>query len=206
MADRVCQQVNSQIKNPRHHFHFNNHRTASEDTLHPEQRKSATFFALEQHEIPAFGIETSQNIPAYKQRVRYQTMVINAFMEAFGIIPENPRLVLDDPLMKYLIVSVSGSNPVVIYNHEKLSITKGDTIKIVHLETNYERGLTADILGVGSLNDYRKPLSIFKETKVIVKKDNYRCGEISIGFERPVRQARVFQGEPQAKYLIYADK
>lgn len=185
MAQKVCERVNAEIKNSEHHFHFNNHQTASPDTLHMDQRKSATYFAVKQIEIPAFGIETSRNISSARDRVRYQSMVINIFMEEFGIIQENPGIALPDPAMKYLFVSVNENRPMVVYNGETLSVEKGDSISVIHVEGNYERGLTADVGGLGSYNDLRQKLIINKETDITIKKDNLNCGKVSIAFKEP---------------------
>jgi len=46
MARSAISKINEEIANPDHLFHFNNHRTQSPDSSHPEQRKSATYFAL----------------------------------------------------------------------------------------------------------------------------------------------------------------
>lgn len=200
IARNVCAKVNSEIKNRKHLFRFNNHRTFSTDTKHAEQRKSATYFAVKQQEIPAFGIETSKNILSPIQRVRYQSMVINAFMEEFGIVPEHPSIALPDPLMKYIIASVNSSPPTVVYNGKKLYIEKGDTVNIIHAEANYERGLTANIIGVGSYNDIKRKLVINKEADIIVKKDNLKCGKVSIAFKRPLKKKTAKKAE--IKYLI----
>lgn len=200
MAARVCALVNAEIKNKDHFIHFNNHRTSSFDTPHPEQRKSATYFALTQHEIPAFGIETSKNLPSAGERVRYQSMVINAFMKEFGIIPEHPRIALPDPMMKYIIVAVNDAPPIVVYKGEKLYIEKGDSVNIIHAEVNYERGITVNISGVGTLNDMRKKIWISKETEIIVKKDNLQCGKVAVVFKNPAGQ--VASGKIDIKYLI----
>ena len=64
MADRVLETVNPQIQEPRHRFRFNNHRTQANDTIHAEQRKSATYYTLTSLGIPAFGIETSKSLPS----------------------------------------------------------------------------------------------------------------------------------------------
>lgn len=181
----VCEKINGEIKDNDHHFHFNNHRTTSPDSPHKEQRKSATYFAVKQLEIPAFGIETSQSIPSPRDRVRYQTMVINAFMDSFGIIPENPSVALPDPVMKFMFISVNDNRPIVVYNGEKLYITQGDSVNVIHVEANYERGITANIEGVGSYNDLRKKINIEKETEITVKKDNLNCGKVAIAFKEP---------------------
>lgn len=200
MARNVCANVNTRIKDRNHHFQFNNHRTSSADTLHREQRKSATYFALKQYEIPAFGIETSKNISSPRQRVRYQTMVINAFMDEFGIIPEHPRIAMPDPYMKYMITSVNDNSPTVVYNGEKLYMEKGGTINIIHAEANYERGITANIIGVGSYNDMRKKHAIHRETDIIIKKDNLKCGKVSIAFKEPLEEK--IPPKTMVKYLI----
>ncbi|MCX8043433.1 MAG: M14/M99 family metallopeptidase [Desulfobacterota bacterium] len=188
IARAVCVKVNREIANPEHHFHFNNHQTAAPYSPHKEQRKSATYFAVNQIEIPAFGIETSKDIPSARDRVRYQSMVINAFMEQFGIVPEQPSIALPDPVLKYLFVSVNDQRPVVVFNGETLRVRYGDTITVLHVEANYERGLSVDVKDVGSYNDMRKRMTITKETEIIAKKDNMRCGTVAVAFESPSQE------------------
>ncbi|MCK4715331.1 MAG: hypothetical protein KAT54_00855, partial [Candidatus Marinimicrobia bacterium] len=53
MAHTVLEKVNRRISNPDHHLHFMNTRTLITDTKFPEQKKSATYFALTQFGIPA---------------------------------------------------------------------------------------------------------------------------------------------------------
>lgn len=209
IARRICEKVNREIEDSDHHFHFNNHRTSSPDTPHKEQRKSATYFAMKQIEIPSFGIETSKAIPSPRDRVRYQTMVINAFMDEFGIVPANPSIALPDPVMKYLFVSVNEKRPVVVYNGETLFVDRGDALTVLHVEGNYERGITANIEGLGTYNDLRKKLIIDKETEITVRKDNLTCGKIAIAFNREpsaplVSQSYIVQKRPFAdiKYLM----
>lgn len=201
MARRVCARVNPAIKNSDHHFHFNNHRTAARDTRHSEQRKSATYFAMSQHEIPAFGIETSKCIDS-PMRVRYQTMVINAFMEEFGIVPANPRIALPDPLMKYMIVSLGDAAPVVVYNGGTIAMQAGEILSIIHVEANYERGITANVLGVGSMNDLRRKIPIHRPTRVIVKKDSLTCGTVTVELRDRAAPGRITGRDVQ--YLIVA--
>ena len=179
MAGHVVDNVNGYIKNPKHFFHFANHRTADSDTIHAEQRKSATYYALYQRNIPAFGIETSKSLPL-ELKVRHHNLAINAFMELFDIIPENPGIYLDPPLLKYLLVTINNNYPIVIANRRRLHIHKGDIINISHIEANYERGLSIDVLNYGTVNDYRKNLCITESTEAVVRKDHYHCGKIDI--------------------------
>ncbi len=95
LAQRVIRRVNPQIRDGGYHFAFSNHRTLAKNTAHPEQRASATFYALTRFGIAAYAVETSKQIPDYRVRVEYQTMVINAFMEEIGIVADDPPVALD---------------------------------------------------------------------------------------------------------------
>jgi len=200
IARKIARTVNARIDNPEYHFRFNNHRTFEKDTLHPEQRRSATFYALSNHEIPAFGIETSKGITDLEEKVRLQTMVINAFMDEFGIIPENPKVALDPPRLKYLAISVNDSPDILLQNEGELKVKKGDRIRVSDVEANYKRGISVDIVGVGTANDYQKEFEILSPTKVVVRKDGFRCGEVAISFT-PEGVLNAI-GSPDLKYLI----
>lgn len=180
MAQKVLGEVNPHIKNELHKFHFMNTNTSAKESLHSEQRKSATYYALTEHHIPAFGVETSKFLPSIDLKVRYHNLVINAFKGLFGIIPESPGLVLDPPLLKYLVVAVNGQIPIVIKENQTLELRAGDSIQVSHIESNYERGLSLDILGYGDLNDYRREFVIFRNTSIIVRKDNHIFAEIPL--------------------------
>jgi hypothetical protein len=179
MARNVVDKINSYIKNQKHFFHFADHRTSAHDTIHAEQRRSATYYALYQHKIPAFGIESSKSLPL-AMKVRHHNLAINAFMELFDIVPENPGIYLDPPILKYLVVAVNNNNPIVVASRRTLHVRKGDSINISHIEANYERGLSIDILDHGTVNDYRKNLRITESTQAVVRKDHYHCGKIDI--------------------------
>jgi len=180
MAKKVIEGVNPHIKNKLYRFHFNNTRTDEPDTVHKEQRKSATYYALTRHHIPAFGVETSKFLPSMDLKVRYHNLVINSFMKLFEIIPEHPRISLESPVLKYLVVSINGRIPTVVKDRECIYLKAGDTIHMSHIEANYERGLSVDILGYGDLNDFRKDFVINSDTSLIVRKDNQTLAEIPI--------------------------
>lgn len=208
IARKIAHQVNEKIDNPEYHFRFNNHKTFEKNTSHPEQRKSATFYALSVYGIPAFGIETSKEIKDIEKKVRFQTIIINSFMEEFGIVPENPKVALDPPKLNYLVISVNGSQNVVARDGEEIHIKNGDKIKVLQIEANYERGLSIDILGIGTANDFQKEFEIVHPTKAIIRKDSLKCGEINISLLEP--QENVKEGfhastnvqSPRFTYLI----
>lgn len=180
LALRVTENVNRHIEEPRYRFRFNNHKTLDQDTIHPEQRKSATFYALTRAHIPAFGIETSKSISDLEIKIRHHRLVVNNFMEELGIIPENPAILLIPPRLEYLVVTVNGSTPVVLTNRSTLYLETGDRLVVSHAETNYKRGVYVDILGVGNQNDAEKPFVIQRSTRITVRKDKWPCGWVEL--------------------------
>ncbi|MEW6671398.1 MAG: M14/M99 family metallopeptidase [Thermodesulfobacteriota bacterium] len=187
LARTVVAQINRQIEQSQHHFRFNNHRTTDENSPHREQRKSATFYALYTCGIPAYGIETSKALPL-EMKVRYHNLAINAFMERFEIIPETPGINLEPPKLRYLVISINDTLPVVVEDGQILFVNAGDTIMISHIEANYERGLTADIINYGSISDLRKRVVISGPTEIVVRRDYLPCGgiQIAVGNSREV--------------------
>lgn len=183
MAERVIARVNPQIQEPRYRFRFNNHRTAEPDSLHAEQRKSATYYALTGEGIPAFGIETSKDLPSTEMRVLHHRLIINAFMDELGIVLEMPPVSLERPSLSYLVVAVNDGLPVVVWDQQTLHLRPGDRIEIAHIEANYDRGLCADIVGLGSMNDLRKSFAIAADTDIVVKKDHLECGRIHLALD-----------------------
>ncbi|MBF0539082.1 MAG: succinylglutamate desuccinylase/aspartoacylase family protein [Nitrospirae bacterium] len=176
IAKDVIKRVNLRIKDKNHLFKFNNHRTFEKDTIHPEQRKSATFYALSTRNIPAFGIEASKEIQDLEKKMRYQSIVINAFMERFDIVPETPGIELETPRLSYLVVSVNDKE-YLLHNTNVLKVRRGDRVKITGIVANYKRGLTVDVIGVGSSNDLNRVFVVESALKAVVMKDGYKCGE-----------------------------
>jgi len=203
MARKVIQEVNPHIKNKLYKFHFNNTRTADHDSPHEEQRRSATYYALTRHNIPAFGVETSKFLPTIDLKVRHHNLVINAFIKLFGIIPEYPSSTLDPPVLKYLVVSINKQIPFVVKNNQDIRIHAGDTILVSHIEANYERGLSIDILGYGDINDLRKDFIITKDTNLIVRKDNQEIAEIPIRISQRSGESTL---NAKVKYLVIEAK
>jgi hypothetical protein len=184
-AQRVISIINRDIPEERYKFSFSNHNTLSETSAHKEQRKSASFYALTELGIPAYGIETSKQLPSLEMKIHQHNLAVNAFMEIYGVIPEQPRINLDPPVLHYLVISVNGELPVAVADGQTLMISPGDTVEVVHIGANSDRGLSVDVLGAGSLNDIRMPLTIDAATKVIARKDNNTFGQISLKFLPP---------------------
>ncbi len=180
LAKRVVEKVNTQVENSRYHFQPNNHNTVSETTRHLEQRKSATYYALTQGNIPAFGVETSKSIKSNSMKVGFQKLVINAFMEEFDIIPDTPGLHIENTKIDYVLIKVNSGLPFAVPNGSELPIESGDEVVITDIIANFNRGLTADFVAMGSYNDTNLPFRIAAPTKVIIRKDAEQAGFIDI--------------------------
>ena len=118
-------------------------------------------------------------------------MVVNAFLDEFGVIPDNPRIYLDNPVLKYLIVSINGRTPIVVDAQDVLKVHRGDNVRLVHIESNYSRGLTASVKGAGkSFNDLNQEVNITANTFIEVRKDRFLMGTLPV--EIMPAKARVF--------------
>ena len=177
-AETAVGNVNTLIAETGHHFRVKNTRTFDENSPHREQRGSATFYAVSEVGIPGFGIETSQDIRQESLRVEYQVLVINAFLDAFRIVPDHPRFALETPALAYLAVSVDGGPSVLVENGGSLPVAPGATIEITHIEANYERGIMVDFEGQGGFNDLGRSFRLERDTRVTVSKDRYSCGHV----------------------------
>jgi len=198
MAREVCRRMNIDIEDPAHFFRFNNHRTAEKDSQHKEQRGSATYYALTHYDIPAFGIETSKSL-SLELKVRHHNLAVNAFMEILDVIPQTPGVNLEKPLLDYLVIAVNDTLPVVLKNQQTLRIARGDKVTISHIEANYERGLSADLVGLGTINDLRKPTVIRAPTRIVVRKDSYPCGSVYIDIGPSISAATAAAAATRAK-------
>lgn len=183
MARQVIEKINRHIKNKDHFFHFSNHRTSDPDSIHKEQLKSATYYAYNVCNIPAFGIESAKSLPL-EQRVLQHIYAINGFLEVLDIIPQTPGIDLKEPQMQYMIISVNDSVPVVVGKMQRLKLNRGDSIKILDIVANYERGLSVDVIGLGNqFNDMKKRLIVTESTRIEAKKDFYTCGSVFLDID-----------------------
>lgn len=199
LANRVISEVNRQIPNKRFQFRANNHNTVSTTTSHPEQRKSATYYALTQANIPAFGVETSKSIRSNREKVQYHKLVVNAFMKQFGIIPDTPGDHVEKPEINYILVRVNGGVPYAVPNQSKIIIRQGDEVVITDVIANFNRGLTADFLGLGSYNDTRLPFRLAKSVKVVIRKDAEQCGFVEIEVVQPESEQKAIHNKQPVK-------
>ncbi len=188
MAKKVIEKINLHIKNKKYLFHFNNHKTNHPESIHKEQLRSASYYAYKVCKVPAFGIESAKSLPL-EQKVRQHIYAINGFMEVLDIIPQTPGIDLKKPQMQYMIISVNDAIPVVVGAMQHLKINSGDIVQVHDIVANYERGLSADVIGLGNeFNDMKHRLVINESTRIEAKKDFYKCGSVFLDVD--LKQSR----------------
>jgi hypothetical protein len=182
VARKAVDIINRDIPEEGYKFRFANHDTLSPTTRHGEQRRSATFYALTKLGIPAFGIETSKQLPSLEMKVHQHNLAVNAFMELYGVELEQPRINLEPPELHFLVVAVNGGTRVAVNDAQRLYVNPGDTIEVLYVGSNYTRGISVDVLGAGGLNDLKVPLRVKSPTGIILRKDNAVFGKVEIAF------------------------
>ena len=179
-AEAVIARLNRDIGEPLHKFHFFNMETVREDTQYLEQRKSATYYALTRLGIPAFGVETSKQLPSLEMKIRQHVVAVDAFLDIFGVELERPGIALDKPVLGYVIIAVNNAPPVAAAAGQTLLVAPGDVLEVLHASANYERGLSVEIQGLDGLNDLNRPVRIEKPTTIVVRRDSTPIGEIAV--------------------------
>ena len=205
LANNVIKKVNSQIKNPRYHFKPNNHNSISEKTSYPEQRLSATYYALTQAFIPAFGVETSKTIDKLEMKISLQKLVINTFMDLLGIELDTPGVDLKKPELAYILIKVNDGPSFAMPHGSTLKIKPGDEVIVTGIIANYKRGLIADLQGMGNRNDTNVPFRISNDAKITVRKDSEECGWVILDVDTPVSSGPETVAKIDAK-MIKAEK
>ena len=81
IAKEVKENINKKLIKKHHSFNVKNTNTKFDDE---EMQQSLTFFAVTHHK-PAFAIETSKNLTSLAQKVFYQLIAIEEFMNITGI-------------------------------------------------------------------------------------------------------------------------
>ncbi|MCP5052063.1 MAG: hypothetical protein GY940_33150 [bacterium] len=178
MGKRILERVNRQIKSKDHHFVFWDHDSISRSTRYPEMRKSATYYALTTHSIPAFGLETSKDLPTLSHKVKYQLLVIKEILREFNVEAVFPSSPFKLPVLHWVEFLKNGKDIVRVNSNTYLRLNPGDKIVLKKINANYNTGLSANILGWGNINDMDKEV-IFDGLKTIrIKKNHMTMGRV----------------------------
>ncbi|MDR0454083.1 MAG: hypothetical protein LBH05_04645 [Deferribacteraceae bacterium] len=183
MATTVLNSINARIPDTDHHLTYFNTKTDSPDTPFKDMRKTATWYALRHFCIPAFGIESSKNIQSIELKILYHNYAVNEFMKLMDIIPENPPIYVAPAVLENALITVNGES-LTVKNGDVIKIKKNDVVSVKHIETNYERGISCDILGFGNLNNIGKEIPVTYSTKIVFRKDNAKFAEIAVEVDK----------------------
>lgn len=178
MAKKAMDAANAKIPDDDPKKHYFNTETSKSNSRFKSMKKSATWYAVADLCIPAFGIEGSKNMELNKN-VLYHNYVINEFMKNAGIIIEYPNINIYEPEFIGAVVKVH-NNELFIRNKSILEVAKGSSIKVNEIFANHKRGLTCDIVDFGNLNDINKEYIVNKESKIIFRKDNVIIGSVTL--------------------------
>ena len=179
-AKEVIDRVNREITEPLWRYHFFNTRTGEADSPYKEQRHSASYYALTQVGIPSFGLEVSKQLPKLETKIHHHLLSVNAFLDIFGVELDQPGLNLPPPKLGHVVIAVGDHPPIAVADGQTLMAAAGEMVTVVEVAANYERGLSADIEGLGSWNDLGQPLKLEKPAVVTLKKDHLPIGRIQL--------------------------
>lgn len=183
---QIVEKVNARIANPDHHFCFWNHDSLNPDTTFLEMKRSATHYAALRFQIPAFGLETSKDLPRLEDKIRYQLLVIQEIMNAFGFRYHVENLDFSEPSLYWVECRTADGEIIRVNGNTIIRLAPGEEITIESVAANYPSGLSADILGWGGLNDLGKLYRHETSRTVFLRKNHLHIGRI---FFRPPRDS-----------------
>lgn len=179
IGQRIMARVNARIENKEYHFGFWDHNSVHQDTLHPEMRSSATYYALTEHSLASFGLETSKDLPTLSHKVKYQLLVIQEILTEFGLeFSDFPDPDVKMPELYWLELIKNDTEVLRVNGNTNLRLNAGDRIVIRDIRCNYGSGLSANIADWGTLNDTDKEYVFEKDAAITVKKNHMNIGEI----------------------------
>jgi hypothetical protein len=160
---------------------------ARKRSLHQEQRKSLTHYALAYKHKMAFGIEATKNC-SLPQGVGYLTLAVNAMLEKAGIraeaFPSLYTAVIADELKRNeefsgLRVKINGVEKLIPPKSEIL-LTPGDRFQILSVEAKHPRGWYPSLSGFNLYNGIGKVFSITQNDQLILHKYGKRIAAFNI--------------------------
>ncbi len=132
-VQEVLPRLNGDIVQADYRFQLFNTNTFADNTSHPEQRKSLTYYALSGLGIPALAIEVSKNINTLPWKVRRQVLACELFLSHFGV--DVTPVEFDDAIVEEcgepLAMLMVNGRPVTLRTEETLVLSPGSLIEPV---------------------------------------------------------------------------
>jgi hypothetical protein len=171
MAERVIEEANRYIPEEEYRFHALNTRTLDEDSPFPELRTSATYHALLHHGIPAFGVETSKNLPSDQMRMRHQFLILRAFLRELGLEEDPGWFPEQEERVEFVLIRTEDDALLAVRPGETVAAPQGAEVRIESVEGNLGPGVAVDVEGIGGLQDLGRPFRLESARKILVRKD-----------------------------------
>jgi hypothetical protein len=172
---RIVKRMNSQINEEKFHFCYWNHNSA-ENQKFADMQKSATYYALTNFSIPAFGLETSHDLPTLTHKVECQLVGIKEIMKEFEF--DFPPIKVEQPQLYWLELEKNGCDILRVNSNTNVRLAINDVLRITKIFANYKSGLSANILNWGDINDLQKEFIFEKDHTIVVRKNNIKIGQI----------------------------
>lgn len=202
LGRKIVEKVNSSIEKEEYKFHFANHDSVDPDTKYPEMRKTATYFALTEYGIPAYGVETSKSLPTLEMKVKYQILVINAFLEEFDIRFATPAMNVAKASVDYVVFIINGKYVQGVKPGGEMQVSSGDKIKLSRVVGNYETGMFLDYIGFGGRNDNQSEITVDRPLRAVVRKDATICCSFNVTPSPKANSSMVGAGSLKGNYFI----
>ena len=134
MGKKIVDRVNTQIKEEKYHFGFWNHNSVAKNTKFIEMQKSATYYALVKYSIPAFGLETSKDLPTLYHKVKHQLLMIKEILNEFGFeFSPLPAPSVKQPVLYWVEFIKNDKDIIRVNSNTNIRLNPGDTIKISNI-------------------------------------------------------------------------
>ncbi len=198
---RIVARVNRLIPDPATHFGFWNHHSVRVGTRFPEMRKSATHYALSNFAIPAFGLETSKDLPSLAMKVQHQLLVIGEILREFGLEFDLPPVDNLHPELHWIELLKNGSERIRVNGGTNLRLDPGDRVTLNAIAGSDAAGWSADVPGWGQIDDIGREYGFGGDAEIVVRKNNLVVGRVHLRHLRPdsLRRIRLdVDGRPQA--------
>lgn len=179
-AQKAVAHVNRHITNPQQKFHFFNMETIQEGTKYKEQRNSATYYALTELGIPAYGIEASKQLPALGLKIYHHNLAVDSLLQTAGVELENNAINPVPAVFKYAVIIVNRSLPLAAPNGSTLLLDRGDVIEVTDVQANYTNGIFVEVSGQQCLNCQNQELTVNAPATITVLRDTKNIGKINV--------------------------
>jgi hypothetical protein len=181
-ARGIIERVNARITDKKHHLLLLDTRTGTSKPHFQGMETTATWYALRNFCLPSFGIEISKDINSVEQKALYHRYIRNEFMRTFDISPEYPPVFLPPPVLESALITINGRS-MTVKDGDTINVKKGDMVSVRHIESNYRRGVTCDILGTEGLNNIGTESPIIFSTKIVFRQDSKKFAEVSLNID-----------------------